>query len=63
MVPLSFTCEHLETLHELDIEAKEMVRQAGIPNFQRIPTVACHPLFIASLARLTLEAAGDWAGE
>ncbi len=63
MVPLSFTCEHLETLHELDVEAKEVAREAGIPNFQRLPTVACHPLFIAELARLTLAAAGDWAGE
>ena len=63
VVPVSFTCEHLETLHELDLEAKELARQAGIPNFERIPTVACHPSFIASLARLTLKAAGDWVGE
>ena len=62
LVPLSFTCEHLETLHELDREAKELARRAGIPNFERIPTVACHPAFIAGLARLTLKAAGDWLG-
>jgi len=62
MVPVSFTCEHLETLHELDLEAKELVRQAGIPHFERIPTVACHPAFIAGLARLALKAAGDWVG-
>ena len=63
LVPISFTCEHLETLHELDLEAKELARLAGIPNVERIPTVGCHPLFIAGLARLTLKAAGDWAGE
>lgn len=63
IVPVSFTCEHLETVYDLDLEARELACQAGIPNFLRMPTVSCHPSFIASLARSALKAAGDWVQE
>jgi len=33
--PVSFTCEHIETLHELDIELKHVAQQAGIQEFRR----------------------------
>ena len=35
MQPVSFTCEHIETLHELDIELKEDAEKAGITHFTR----------------------------
>jgi len=33
--PISFTCEHIETLHELDIELKELTVSLGIEEFSR----------------------------
>ncbi|MDP2907701.1 MAG: ferrochelatase [Nanoarchaeota archaeon] len=52
VVPISFVCENLETLYELDIELAGFARERGIENFRRVPTVGCHPAFIAELARL-----------
>ncbi len=35
VLPLSFTCEHIETLHELDVELAETARAAGCEEFVR----------------------------
>ncbi len=50
VVPISFTSEHIETLHELDIQLRETAQAAGIRTYARVPTVGCHPAFIAALA-------------
>ena len=55
VVPISFVCEHVETLYELDIEAKEMAKNKGVERFVRIKTPSCHPLFIQGLKGLVLE--------
>lgn len=56
VVPISFVSEHIETLQEIDIEYRELAEEAGIRNFQRVPALNTHPVFIDSLATLTLEA-------
>ena len=61
VVPLSFLTENLETRHELDIEAAELARQAGIEVFQRVPVPGRHSALIASMARC-VRAAGSQAG-
>lgn len=33
--PISFTCEHIETLHELDIELFDVLREAGVKEIER----------------------------
>ena len=35
VVPIAFTTDHIETLHEIDVEFKEVAEQAGITNFRR----------------------------
>ncbi|NJK50815.1 ferrochelatase [Candidatus Gracilibacteria bacterium] len=55
VVPISFVSEHIETLQEIDIEYREVAQEAGIENFQRIPALNTHPIFIDSLAKLTIE--------
>ncbi len=35
VLPVSFTCEHIETLHELDHELARIAREAGIVDFVR----------------------------
>ena len=56
VVPISFVSEHIETLQEIDLEYRELAEASGIKNFQRVPALNTHPVFIDSLATLVLEA-------
>ncbi|HBB35316.1 MAG TPA: ferrochelatase [Cyanobacteria bacterium UBA8803] len=56
VVPISFVSEHIETLQEIDIEYRELAEEAGIENFQRVPALNTHPVFIDSLATLVVDA-------
>jgi len=53
--PVSFTCEHIETRVELDMELGEEARAAGIGDFRRGPALNLDPgwldAFAAELAR------------
>ena len=55
VVPISFVSEHIETLQEIDIEYRELAEESGIKNFFRVPALNTHPLFINSLAELTID--------
>jgi protoporphyrin/coproporphyrin ferrochelatase len=50
VVPISFVCEHSETLYELDILYKKSAEHAGITNFRRVPALNSDPTFIRALA-------------
>jgi len=50
MVPISFAAEHIETLHEIDIEYRAEAEQAGIRQFGRAPALGTEPAFIRCLA-------------
>lgn len=58
VVPISFVTEHIETLHEINIEAREDAKKAGIEKFRMMPAVGDSPLFIAALRDLVLLAVG-----
>ena len=58
VVPISFVTEHIETLHEINIEAREQAEKLGIEKFRMMPAVGDSPLFIAALADLVLRAVG-----
>lgn len=58
VVPISFVTEHIETLHEINIEARDDAKKAGIETFRMMPAVGDSPLFIAALKDLVLKAAG-----
>jgi ferrochelatase len=51
VVPLGFLCDHVEVLYDLDIDAAQIAREAGI-RMERAPTVGDHPLFIEMLASI-----------
>jgi ferrochelatase len=60
IVPMAFVSEHSETLVELDIEYAKLAREAGVPDYLRVPTVSVRAEFIAGLAGLVRESlAGD----
>ena len=49
VVPIAFVSEHIETLHELDIQLQETAQEAGVSTYRRVPTVNCTPAFIGGL--------------
>lgn len=56
VVPVAFVNEHIETLHELDIEyCKDLAKEVGIDAIRRVPTPNDHPLFIEGITNLVLK--------
>lgn len=62
VVPISFLTEHIETLHEINIEAREHAESLGIHEFHTMPALNDSPLLIRGLADLVLRAVGMRAG-
>jgi ferrochelatase len=56
--PVSFVTEHIETLHEINVEAREEAEHLGIQQFEMVPSLNESPRFIATLADLVLGACG-----
>jgi ferrochelatase len=56
VVPVSFVGEHIETLHELDLEVAEEARHAGVESFSRAPALETHPRFVEGLAAIVHDA-------
>lgn len=52
MVPVSFVSDHIETLHEIDIQYRHEAQQRGIEEFRRVESLNSSPLFIGCLADL-----------
>ena len=51
LIPIAFVNEHIETLHELDIEyADEVGKECGAEKIARCPTPNDHPAFIDAMA-------------
>ena len=58
VVPISFVTEHIETLHEINIEAREEAKKLGVERFRMMPALGDSPYFIAALKDLVLLAVG-----
>ncbi len=58
VVPIGFVCDHVEVLYDLDVEAAEIAKGAGL-RFHRARTVNDHPAFIAMLADLVKRKPND----
>jgi ferrochelatase len=48
-VPLGFTCDHLETLYDIDIVHRKHAVDLGL-TFERAESLNTSPLFISALA-------------
>ena len=55
IVPLGFVTDHLETLHELDIEYAEIAKKAGIDNYIRIRVPNADVEYSRELTRMILD--------
>jgi len=56
VVPVAFVTEHIETLHEINIEAREEADKLGVEQFEMMPAVGDSPTFISALSDLVLKA-------
>ncbi|XP_051536942.1 ferrochelatase, mitochondrial isoform X1 [Myxocyprinus asiaticus] len=53
LVPIAFTSDHIETLHELDIEYSQILgEECGVENIRRAESLNGNPLFFRALADL-----------
>lgn len=50
VIPIAFVTDHVETLHEINIEAREDAARLGITNFVLMPALNDHPGLIEALA-------------
>lgn len=58
VVPISFVSDHVETLGEIDHEARELAAQCGIRQFELMDGLNDSPTFIAALAAQVTKAVG-----
>lgn len=58
IVPISFVTEHIETLHEINIEARDEAKKLGVERFRMMPALGDSPYFIGALKDLVLRAVG-----
>jgi protoporphyrin/coproporphyrin ferrochelatase len=58
VVPIAFVSDHVETLHEINIEAREMAETFGIHQFETMEGLNDSPRFITALADLVLRKVG-----
>ncbi len=56
VVPISFVTEHIETLHEINIDGRADAKKWGIQRYRMMPAVGDSPAFIAALTDLVLRA-------
>jgi len=53
LVPIAFTSDHIETLHELDLEyAEELAEEVGVENIRRSNAMNDNAIFIQAMADL-----------
>jgi protoporphyrin/coproporphyrin ferrochelatase len=55
VVPISFVSDHVETLGEIDHEARELAAHAGITRFEMTEGLNDSPVFIGALAQLVTD--------
>jgi protoporphyrin/coproporphyrin ferrochelatase len=58
VVPISFVTEHIETLHEINIDGRIDAKKFGIERFRMMPAVGDSPVFIGALKDLVLQKLG-----
>jgi ferrochelatase len=58
VVPVAFVSDHVETLGEIDHEAREKARRLGITQFEMSAGLNDSPKFIRALGRIVMETLG-----
>ena len=59
--PVGFICDHVEVLYDLDVEAADACREAGLP-MVRAQAVNDHPAFVDMMADVVLQTIARYRG-
>lgn len=59
--PVSFVSDHIETLHEIDVEFGDIARDLGVQEFKRVQNLNSDPDFVDYMAHTITHAADDLA--
>jgi len=59
VVPIAFVTEHIETLSEINLEAREQAHERGVEQFRMMPAVGDSPTFISALRDVVLGSMND----
>jgi ferrochelatase len=62
VVPVSFVTDHIETLHEINIEARKEAESLGVADFHMMAGLNDSPILIRALADLVLRSVGMPSG-
>ncbi len=54
VVPIGFVCDHTEILFDIDVQAAEAAREAGV-RLRRTESLNTSPTFIRTLAALVMQ--------
>ncbi len=57
VVPVSFVCDNLETLQEIDIQTRRTATELGVKQFEMMPALNANATFISALKELVLNTA------
>jgi len=52
VIPIAFVTDHIETLHEINIDVRRHAMALGVRRFELTPALNDHPKFIRCLAEL-----------
>lgn len=55
VIPIAFTSDHIETLHELDIEYGELAHEVGVTGYKRAPALNDDPRFTEAMAHIVAD--------
>ncbi len=56
VVPVAFVTDHIETVYEIDVEAREQAKELGFTQFEVMPALNDSPRLIGALAELVQRA-------
>ena len=62
LVPIGFVSDHMEVVHDLDVEAAQTAAETGL-GLTRVPTPGEDPAFVPGLVDVLLERAAEARGE
>ena len=62
IVPIAFLTDHIETLHEINIEARQQAHALGVTDFHMMPALNDSPLLIRAMSDLVLRSVGMRSG-
>ena len=55
IIPIAFVSDHIETLHEIHIDARGIAKSRGVQQFELMPALNDHPKFIGCLTDLVVQ--------